>query len=135
MPLQREFRAMKFLQYENGQLMLMGTEVYRNTDKGRTPMSGLTAPSRLLREIINPEDLSFRDFVDKYRGPDPHECRWDTLNAPHFSDEVLLQKMVEAKLPNIPIQLIERGYVWETDTADRAVWDRLNYEKLFSGGY
>ena len=135
-PLRRDFRANKLLKYEHGKLMLMGQEVYAATDPGRTPMGGLTAPSKLLREIVNPDDLQFRDFVDQYRDTNPdHTQRWDTLNAPHFSDEILLQKLIESKMPNIPIQLIERGYCWETDTADRAVWDRLNYNKLWRGEY
>ncbi len=139
-PLQRQWHRRQYDHYKEGKLMLVGTEVYWNTDRGRTPISTMTMPSTLLAELLDiTTGTTFSDFVDRWRGSGEHspDNKADVLNAPYFSDEMLIRQVLLEKQDFVKPYLLmfQRGYDMQRDTLDRACWNLLNPRKLFCGGY
>ena len=138
-PLQRGFYEDRYAQYEDGKLMLMGLEVYNQTERGRAPISAMTAPSEMFRKVLDINGTWF-DFVDAWRktGERSPENKDDVLNAPYFSDEILMRTCLrrmgrEWILANA--LHIERGYNMQEHTLDRACWNLADWNKLFRGEY
>jgi hypothetical protein len=138
-PLQRGFYEGRYALYEPETLMLMGMEVYMATDRGRAPVSAMTAPSDLMLDLYK-ANKAWDEFIDSGRGSGERtpNNKADVLNAPYFSDEIFtrdaIRRMGKAWIARF-VRLIQRPYNMQRDTIDRACWNLADWEKMFRGEY
>lgn len=137
-PLQKAYYAGKYAQYQPGKIMIVGQEVYSGNphEVGRFPMSALTMKSSLLRNLVNPNNLSYENLYDELKRfiegieSDPRRL----IGGPEFSDERLLKVLFDKHGYNKLVVHIKRDYDMLRDTIDRAKWmpDR---KRLWRGEY
>lgn len=138
-PLQRGFFDGVFSRWHAGHLMLFGENYYRNAaGQNKAAMMAMTAESFFLKQLINPQSLSFTDFVSQWKGcgeftPD-NPC--DVYNAPYYDDEMIVQRMIN-RFPRgmVPMINVDRTFDYTYDTVDRACWNLLDKERLSRGDY
>ena len=125
-PLQKAYYAAKYAQYKPGKIMIVGEEVYSGNphEKGRFPMSGFTAKSNMIKEVANPNNLSFEDFYEELRqyieGVETNPRR--LIGGPDFSDERLLGMLFDERDYRKHVIHVNRNYDMLRDTIDRAKW-------------
>lgn len=136
-PLVKSFITDKTDKRPKDTLLCVGGEVYKNN--GCYPVSQMTAEGYLWKKFINPNDLSYPDLIDSYKGMWKFDERenieivndWD--NDLYFSDERLLRRLIHFN--PIPKIEMERGYTdFLASTIDRYNWS-VSQEKLDEHGY
>lgn len=131
-PLQRYFFEDKLRQRENGKILAVGQEVYKNEPHHKNfPVSTVTSEGYNFKKLINPEGKSDQDLFDYFISI-ADNSKTNVLDS-DFSDEWLIYKL--SQINNIDnIQHVERDVDIHADWIDRSWW-HINQEKLFSGKY
>lgn len=84
---------------EEGHLVKFGDDHFsfqRDPDIGKWPMHGTAGYGATLKEIINPDDLSYEDLLRSWSAGFPQDPRSNVLNSFHnFSDESLLKCLTD----------------------------------------
>lgn len=148
-PIDREWHEERVQKRKSGTMLLVGAEVYGGDEKGQTPASMMTAEALVYRDLFNPQDLLFPDFLrsladrggrhrDVYSRVN-HEGMESTTDAERlpgrslFSDEALIVRLREER--PVPVTHAERGYEPGKDTIDRSFMGSFDSKKLIDGGY
>lgn len=139
LPLQVEYANRLFVQRPPGHLLTVGSEVYTGPEAGKFSAGYLMAESYLWRQLVNPRQLSWKDFVMEFVGFHVYDHKEDIRNSTHhenpdtFSDESLLRALL--KLNPVPIVRLPFGFWPYTERAlDRSNW-QFDPKKLQDGTY
>jgi len=139
LPLQREYYNDLLGQRQKNHLLTIGGELYIGKEKGKFTAGYLTAEARAWRSLMNPDELSWRNWIKSFAGLSLFDHKEDITNATHhehpdtFSDESVLRAMLSKN----PVQCchLRRGYDPYTVRAiDRACWN-IDEKKLAEGTY
>jgi hypothetical protein len=123
-PLSKEFIMSKLRKRPKDTLLCVGGEVYRNN--GCYPVSQMTAEGYIWNKFINPNNLSYEDYMKSLIRPHMYDRREDIRLLPdfakdlYFSDERLIRRLTT----DHPVQKFEhvRGY----DNYLESTVDRIN---------
>ncbi len=143
-PLQRDFIERITSRREIGKFLFVGREVYDNydiRDKGKFPISNITAESYLFKKIINPLDLNDEDLFNSWKDINFFDHKESINNIPDpsgiggFSDESLWRVLLNnSDLGDDNFCFIERDVDIKNDWIDRSWWN-IDDNKLYSDGY
>lgn len=134
LPLQKKYFEEVTSKRPPNKLLMVGHEVYvEPTLAGKCPVSTMTSEQSVFAELMNPENLEFRHWVQSFRGWKKCDKREDPFRIPtDFSDESLLRAILINK--DAKIHKERRRIDPKNDWIDRSKW-RMDKTKLFSGGY
>ena len=133
-PLTKPFIDNKVGKRQGGYLLCVGGEVYDNN--GCYPISQMTAEGHVWKKVINPNNVSYRELMDEWKGEVKFDRRedicikldWAADN--YFSDERLLRRLYFNN--PVPKQEMARGYDNYLDsTIDRHTWDKHKQEWVY----
>ena len=133
-PLQRDFFEDKFSARKEGTILFVGREVYDNTpDKGKCPISTMTAESFLFKKCFNPTNLSYEDFISSFIGSSKFDSKENIAGPPSgFSDESVLRSLLSES--DVPTTEKKRSVNIAQDWIDRSWW-HVDSSRLKSGNY
>lgn len=136
-PLKRSFITSKTEVRPANHLLCVGGEVYANN--GCYPVSQMTAEGNIFKKLFNPNNLSYENLLNSYRGNTMYDKRESIdleLNFAadnYFSDERLIRRL--RTLNPVPIHEEKRGYSnFMVSTIDRMDW-KIHEGKLFNHEY
>jgi hypothetical protein len=131
-PLQVKFFADRTAQRNEGHLLAVGQEVYRETAHHENfPVSTITGEGYTFKKLFNPNNEPYLSLFEYWETlPDEKGA---TICSEIFSDEGLISQLTKVNKPSF-IQHIERGVTPSEDWIDRSNW-KFDLEKLKSGGY
>ena len=132
-PLQRKFWEDKFSKRKKNHMLAVGAElkVFSGKEKGKFPISTMTAEGHVFQSLFNPEKLNFEEFIKSFVGVKKFDKK-ENINNKNFSDESLVRYL--RSINNINIHNMKRAVNIKDDWIDRAWWNIIP-EKLNSGGY
>jgi hypothetical protein len=116
---------------------MVGLEVYQGTpDYGKVPASNTFAESYIWKNIINPYNFNFSEWVKSLKGLNIFDLKEDPYSHPSlFSDESLMRALI--KINNVnkeSITHINRNCVPFRDWIDRSWWS-IDEKKLNNHEY
>ena len=117
----------KFLNVDKGKFWAIGAEVYRGTPhEGAFPAGNFSGPGYLFKELFNPSQGSFEEFINSFNKPyifHPKENPFNKLS--NFSDEYLIRALFSnSKLIN-QLQHLKRDYDIKVSWIDRSWWPNV----------
>lgn len=134
LPLQRKYFEEVTSKRPAGKLLMVGHEGYMEpTLIGKCPVSTMTAEKSTFAELLNPEGIEFRHWINSFKKWKKCDKREDPFKLPtDFSDESLLRAILLNKDSHIHKE--RRRIDPKTEWIDRSKW-RFDKTKLFAGGY
>lgn len=142
-PLQKKFVQDITSKREPNTLLNVGREVYNNTeDKGKFPISNITAESNIFKSLINPDNMHYHDLFISWCDIKHYDNKESVSNIPDpsgmiggFSDESLMRVLIERfKSSGGKTTEIDRGVDIRKYWIDRSWW-RIDVDMLKNDKY
>lgn len=139
LPLQTAYADSLFKQRPAGHLLTIGSELYTGHEHGKFSAGYLTAESCVWHKLMNPNSLSWSDFVQSFVGMSVFDHKEDISRTVYhedpdtFSDESLLRALL-SRNPTPVIRLPFGYWPYTTRALDRSNW-QFDFEKLKNGTY
>jgi len=150
LPLQREYMIKLVEQRKKDTMLCVHVpEIYGGDPYGKFPMAPTTAEGYIFAQVVNPENLNYKDLIESWKDLEVHDGKEKINNTPdiqyddrYFSDEsllrVLLNRFGENRLnitTNITRDVDGIHYDWRhcTNIPDRGQWHQWNVEDLKAG--
>ncbi len=131
-PLQSQFFKNKFESRKKQTILFVGKEVYEHTsDRGKCPISTMTGESYLMKTLVNPENLTYEQFIISFIGIEKFDKKED-ISKQNFSDESLIRFLLDKNV--VATTKVNRSVDIGSDWIDRSWWN-INAEKLSNHGY
>ena len=142
LPLQREYIYNVTDKFLPNSILCVGADVYKGSvDEGKFPIGYMTAKGNTFREIINPNNLQYTEWIKSFIGnrvfdhKEDISSNVDNENPETFSDESIFRCMIHRWNKPDRVIHIERGFNPYTQRAiDRASW-KNDPELLANGTY
>jgi hypothetical protein len=130
-PLQRRFFEERYLKRKEGQLLAIGAELYRNTkDKGKFPISYMTAEGYVFKRLFDIDDKTWLEFVNSFKHVPVVDGKENLMNPlGKFSDESLIRVIKK----DLPILHLKRVFIPAVDSIARRT--RFLTNRLMQGKY
>lgn len=136
-PLRSDYIINYAVQRKRGTLALVGAEVYHGNEcRGKVPASNTMAESHVWGEILNPQKLSYENWVNSLKGMREFDQYEDPFSSPgQFSDESLMRALIKIhKINEDQVTHIKRNCDPHQDWIDRSWWS-INMQKLQKNEY
>ncbi len=134
--LQSAYLQSRIMHRTRGRLLCVGREVYANSiDEGKFPAGNMCGEGYVFKEIFNPFDSSFSEFIQRFVGLRIFDKKEDPSNNPEqFSDESLIRAIAFMNHCESMMEHVSRNLNPLERWLDRSWW---NYDKtkLYSGFY
>lgn len=133
-PLSPEYFVRVLESRKKDQLLAVGAELYVGTPhEGKFPIGEITAEGSIFKSIVNPESLSFKDYIKSFIGIRQFDQKEDISVAPSvFSDESLLRVLITKKRPEVVH--VPRNVNIQKDWIDRSWWS-VDQSRLSDNDY
>lgn len=139
-PLNKEFIAKKVAGRPKWHLLCVGAEFWAYGNNGCFSISQMTSEGLIFKDLFNPHNYDWEGFLRQFVGfAKMHPSREDISNSlpmeegNGFSDEYLIRAL--RSINTVKEIHKPRDYNWETQTIDRAFWDRIDLQKLYNHEY
>lgn len=141
-PLNKQFIIDKVKDRPKNHMLCVGAEFFAYGNNGVFSISQMTAEGNIFKSLFNPSSLSreqlFKSWVGMHTFNDSRRKEDFSNNTPSwdgdcFSDEYLIRALI--KKEKIPTFHKPRDYDWETQSVDRAFWQRFDQKRLDNHGY
>jgi hypothetical protein len=132
-PLSPEYFIRVLEDRKKDQLLAVGAELYVGTPhEGKFPIGEITAEGRVFKSIVNPESLSFSNYINSFIGIKQFDNKEDISVSPYvFSDESLFRVLITNQNPEVVY--VSRNVDIQKYWIDRSWWaideDRLATNK------
>lgn len=134
-PLQSKFLNRIFSEITTDRLVAVGHEVYKDMCFGKFPMSNFCGPVQLFKELINPNNLLWENWIASLStivSEDGKER--PQVDPSRFSDESTIRKLINITAFGDKIKKVERQADIYNEWIDRSWWN-IDMEKLYSEKY
>lgn len=136
-PLSKEYFHRVLGQRQENELLAVGAELYVGTPhEGKFPIGEITAEGRVFKSLVNPQSLSFEEYINSFVGTTVFDHKEAIEVSPSvFSDESLLRVLIQNAIPQgLKTRHVPRNVDIQQDWIDRSWWS-VDVNKLNSGNY